>query len=159
MIKLVRVHRTDHQDVIGNRAEVRYDIAEFHPGLTVFFEGSLGSHQGGGGRLDEGEAGFFEQAFGEPLSGHFVELGLRVEEIELGGSSSHEDENTSLGFGVEMGFAGKQRILERISVAGSEQSILREHGSQGHPAQSRSRGGKEIATVQMMVFERAHSLR
>ena len=122
VIEFIRVHGAHHQKVVGDGPEVRNDVAELHAALPVFLEGAFGSLEYGGGWLDEGEASLVEDALGEALPGHFIELGLGVEEIDLGGSPRHEDEDAGLGFGVEMRLARSQRVLE--SSFGSRQESI-----------------------------------
>ena len=128
VVEFFRVHRAHHQDVIRDGTKVRDEVAEFHAGLSVFPESPLGSHEGGRGRFDECETGLVENAFGETLTGHFIQFGLGVEEIDLGRSPCHEDEDAGLGLGIKVRLAGAIGFWKPVvdGVANKPSSARRE---------------------------------
>ena len=157
VVEFLRMHRTDHKDIVRHGTEVRYEVAELHSGLPVFPEGPLGSHKGCSGRFDKGEAGFVEHAFGKALACHFVELWLGVEEIDLGGSSGHENEDACLGLGVEMRLARGHRVPESSFVGIRQQAFLGQKGSEGNSTDPGGGSGKEIsAGAEQMVLDGIH---
>ena len=130
VVEFFRVHRAHHQDVIRDGTKVRDEVAEFHAGLSVFPEGPLGSHEGGRGRFDECETGLVENAFGQALTGHFIQFGLGVEEIDLGRSPCHEMKMQALALASKCGWRGAIGFWKPV-VEGSPTSLLRQEGKRG----------------------------
>ena len=152
VIEFFRVHRADHQDIVRDGTEVGHEVAEFRAGLPVFLEGPLGSHEGRRGRFDKCETGFVEDAFGQALPGHFVQLGLGIEEIYLGRRSRHEDEDAGLGLGIKVRFAWGHRILKSGFVLSFQQALVGQQGSEGDPAEPEAEVARKSRRVRSRWF-------
>ena len=123
VVEFFRVHRAHHQDVIRDGTKVRDEVAEFHAGLSVFPEGPLGSHEGGRGRFDECETGLVENAFGQALTGHFIQFGLGVEEIDLGRAPAMKMKMQALALASKCSWAGPSDFGSR-SWRGRQQAFF-----------------------------------
>ncbi len=68
----------------GEFGHVRDPVGEPLPAFAVLLEGALGAEQVGTGLAHGGDD--FSETLREGLSGKFVEQGLRIAEIEVGGA-------------------------------------------------------------------------
>ncbi len=110
MVELLGVQRPDHQNVVSTRTEMRQQVGELHAAFAVLLERSLRAEQRCGVLLDERETHFLKQVFRQRLATQFVELRLRVEQVELRGCSGHKDEDAGLRRTVEVRLLRLQRI-------------------------------------------------
>ena len=103
-------HRADDAEVVGAGAEVGEEVADGKPALAVAFEFPGAGHEVALAVEDGGvgfEAGWFAVIF--------VELGFRVEGVDLGDAAVHEHEDDALGLGGEVwnggGFVSGQGLV------------------------------------------------
>ena len=98
----VGVHRANDGQVVGYAGHVRQQFGHFRAGPPVLPELELGTdaHQLAAGKLSDPLAP--GDAFGHGLPGHFDQLRLGVEQIQLGWRSRHEEVDDALGRGCEV---------------------------------------------------------
>src|SRR6187200_3015063 len=103
------MQRANDGDVVGNRSEVRQDLAEFQPTLAVFRElerTACERHLA----ADKCESSALEQRFRARLAIAFDQLRFWIEEIEVRWRTDHVQVNDALGFWREVRFARRERI-------------------------------------------------
>lgn len=97
MVELLRENGSHHEDIIRTGTQVWDNVTEIHPTVSIFFELSLGPHQGGCAGLNEGEASRVQHGLWELLPVHLIQFGFWIKKVDLGGRSRHEDEDAGLG--------------------------------------------------------------
>ena len=111
MIEEVGFAGGDDADVVDDGGGVGKEIADPGAGLAILFEGAAGSEEVAAmAAVHEGEALAGGVAFGDGFAVEFGELGFVFEEIELGGATSHEEEDDVFGLGGEVGLFGLQGV-------------------------------------------------
>ncbi len=101
MVEDVGLHPLQPADLVDNPPVVRQQLAERHAALTVAIELAGGAEQ----RLiplQKGEPLAREHAFRRLLAGQLAQLGLVVEQLQLGRSAGHEQIDHALGLGRVM---------------------------------------------------------
>ena len=91
VVRDVGVHRADHADVVGARADVREELADLEAALAVALERERRLHQRAG--LALGRDGAARQRLAVVL----VEHRLRIEAVDLRQPAVHEQEDDVLG--------------------------------------------------------------
>jgi hypothetical protein len=121
VVELVRLHRLDDADVVGDGGEMREDVGDLGATLAVPGEGEARAEHGGVG-ADEGVALAADDRWREGLALELGELRLVVEEVELAGGAGHEQVNDGLGLALVMRRFGG----EDVSGSGSCASFARQ---------------------------------
>ena len=131
VVELIRVHRLHDCDVVGDFLEVRDGVAHPESALAVLLEGARGTHElGHAGR--EGEGATFEEGVRTILGAPFYELGLVVEDIQVGRATGHVQVDDALGLSLEVRLARGERVI----VGGGRAEGVRLHGMQGDGAEA-----------------------
>jgi len=143
VVELGRSQAANQQQVVGDTAEMRKKLREFHTALAMLAEAEARPKQPGGVLLDEGEADFLEQGFGHRLPVLPGEHWLGVEQVDMAGGTGHEDEDAALGTRFEVcptcGSGGRGR---------GEQAVVVQSGTQADRTKSAGGGGQEFTPGQ-----------
>jgi hypothetical protein len=102
MIELLAVQRADHQQIVGACRQVRQEVGEVHPALAVFGPCAWRTEQHRRVFLDEREPDFVEHLFRQRLAVQFVQLRLRIEQIQVRRRAGLEQKDAVLGLGCEV---------------------------------------------------------
>ena len=104
VIDLLRMHRPHHGNLVGDRSDVRNDLAEFLPGGRVLDERELGRGDGEaglrGGHARESLAA--ADRIGQLRSLAFEQVRLGIEQVHLRRAARLEQVNHALRAGREM---------------------------------------------------------
>ena len=103
MVRDIGVHRANDSDLIDRFGDMREELADLDPALPMATEFE---------RRTEGRAGFSLGAqvfYRQLLAVQFIELGLRVEGVDVGGTSVHEEVDDPLRLRGEGGRARQAR--------------------------------------------------
>ena len=108
MIELIAVQRLDDGDIVHHLTQVRKQLRELGARFAVTLEG-VGGGQDLGRSPDKSEPLPFQGSFGNVLTVQLLELGLVLEQVDLGGSTRHEEEDDVLGLRRKVRHLGGQR--------------------------------------------------
>lgn len=139
VIDRVRVHAADEGDVVGDRAEVGEELADFGTGFTEFLEAPLRAEAFELLALELGELLALGEGVRHVLAVELGQLGFVVEGFEVGWAAGHGEPDDAFGFGREVGLgenagpavsggggAEEIRLEERAEREGSEAETLEE---------------------------------
>jgi hypothetical protein len=91
VIRIGREHRADHAELVGDRREIRQQLAHLDAAPAVLRERESRRQQAGGRPLGAEIGG------GRTLTGIFDQRRLRIPQIDLRGAAGHEQEDDALG--------------------------------------------------------------
>ena len=135
----------DDRKVVSEFRELRKQVGDFQPGLTVLLENTPRSHQLGFISLDLGQADALLQVAGRKiLSIVFLQLGLGIEGFELAGTALQEDEDDALGLGREVGRLDAQGIVGRGGRSGGSRGFRLQHAVEGQSPEPQPGTGQEF---------------
>ena len=116
VIRVGREHRADDAELIGDRRQVRQQLAHLDAGFAVLRERELGRHQPGRRPLGA------QVGRRRPLARVFHQRGLRIPQVNLRRPAGHEQQDDVLRFRREVRAddvrAGRERVIgEQIGEA------------------------------------------
>ncbi len=136
LIGSVKMERTKVQSST-TLARLRQELGEVHAGLAMLgeFEGRADAEEVLLAAGHAGDALAFADAVGQVLAGHFGELRLGIEEVEVRGRAGHEEVDDPLRLGREM--EALERAGDGGAGAGFEAEGARaEQGAKGDGAEA-----------------------
>ena len=152
MHRTLRLHRADHAELVGVRGQLREQLADLHPALTVLLEleGRLLELPGEPVAADEFTGGL-EGVLAVVLH-HVVHLstvvlrerGFWVEGVDLRGAALAEDLDHPLRPGGEVRLAGRQR---RPGRPVARQPQVMQERRQTQPADAEARSAEQFASA------------
>ena len=143
MVELRSAERADDRDVVRDALDVREQVRDRGRGLAALLEG-IGGAQELGRPLDEREALPLDELLGDGLAVVLPELGLLVEEVDLGGRAGHEEVDHALGPGREVRRLGRERVWIRSFHGRGEQPLV-EQAQERQAADAEARLPEEMA--------------
>ena len=137
MVELVGLHRTDDGQIIGALGQVRQEFGDPRAGLAVLRE-LVRRRQRSRALGNEGELLALQDAVGHRLAFELREGRLGVEQVDLGRTAEHVQEDHVLGLGGEVRRGGfgcavvrREERLERDRAqpgrAGAQERSARDH--------------------------------
>ena len=103
MIAVIRIHRSDHAEVVDHRRHTREDLADLDPALPVLPEFEWRSHQ------VARRAVRFDLGPGQRLAVVLGQHRLRIERIDVRHAAIQEQKDDALRFRREMRSLGRKR--------------------------------------------------
>ena len=146
MVQGIGRTRANHAQVVRTFTDMRIPVRHRQPARTVLLPFSLGRQQrvfGNSHRCDHPL-----DRRGERLARHFVDQRLRVERVEMAGTTVHEQEDDVAGL------AKKVRTPRRDLGGGSTRLLLRHQAGKRESAEPTARMQQEVAARRDQVLVR-----